>query len=59
MNAYSLMAKLRYPTNEGSAAFEARQPILLPRIAADDLPPYHSSHAESQFPRVASSLPTR
>jgi hypothetical protein len=40
MNAYSLMAKLLHPTNEGSAAFEVRQPILLPRTAADDLPPY-------------------
>ena len=40
MNAYSLMTKLLRPTNEGSAAFEVRQPILLPRTAADDLPPY-------------------
>jgi len=39
MNAYSLMTKLLYPTNEGSAAFEVRQPILLPRTAADELPP--------------------
>ena len=40
MNAYSLMIKLLHPTNEVSAAFEVRQPILLPRTAADDLPPY-------------------
>ena len=41
MNAHSLMTKLLRPTNEGSAAFEVRHPILLPRTAADDLPPYH------------------
>jgi hypothetical protein len=40
MNAYSLMTKLLRPTNEGSAAFEVRQPILLPRTAADELPPH-------------------
>ena len=33
------MTKLLRPTNEGSAAFESR-PILLPRTAADELPPY-------------------
>jgi hypothetical protein len=37
MNAYSLMTMLLRPTNEGSAAFEVRQPILLPRTAADEL----------------------
>jgi hypothetical protein len=40
MNAYSLMNKMLRPRNDGSAAFEIRQPILLPRTAADDLPPY-------------------
>ena len=40
MNAYSLMTKLLSPANEGSAALEIRQPILLPRTSADDLPPY-------------------
>ena len=40
MNAYSLMTKLLSPANEGSAALEIRQPILVPRTAADDLPPY-------------------
>jgi hypothetical protein len=40
MNAYSLMTKLLRHTNEGSAAFEVRQSILLPRTAADELPPY-------------------
>jgi len=40
MNAYSVMTKLFHPVNEVSAAFEVRQPILLPRTAADDLPPY-------------------
>ena len=40
MNAYSVMAKLLRPASEVSAAFEVRQPILLPRTAADELPPY-------------------
>jgi hypothetical protein len=40
MNVYSVMTKLLRPANEGSTAFEVRQPILLPRTAADDLPPY-------------------
>ena len=40
MNAYSMMTKLLRPTNVGSAAFEVRQPILMPRTAADELPPY-------------------
>ena len=40
MNAYSLMTKLLRPTNEVRAAFEVRPPILLPRTAVDDLPPY-------------------
>ena len=40
MNAYSVMTKLLRPANVVSAAFEVRQPILLPRTAADDLPPY-------------------
>jgi hypothetical protein len=40
MNAYSLMTKMLRATNDGSAAFEIRQPILLPRMAADELPPY-------------------
>jgi len=40
MNVYSVMTKLLRPTNEGSAAVEARPPILLPRTAADELPPY-------------------
>ena len=39
MNAYSLMTKLLRPTNEGSAAFEVRQPILLPRTG-DTIPAY-------------------
>ena len=40
MNAYSLMTKQLRPASEVSAAFEVRQPILLPRTAADDLPPH-------------------
>ena len=40
MNVYSVLTKLLRPANEGSTAFEVRQPILLPRTAADDLPPY-------------------
>ena len=40
MNAYSLMTKMLRPANDGSAAFEVCQSILLPRTAADELPPY-------------------
>jgi hypothetical protein len=40
MNAYSLLANLRYPKNEGKDAVQVRQPMLLPRAAADELPPY-------------------
>ena len=40
MNAYSVMTRVLRPANEVSAAFEVRQPILMPRTAADDLPPY-------------------
>ena len=40
MNPYSLMTKLLRPASEVSAAFGVRQPILLPRTAADELPPY-------------------
>ena len=40
MNAYSRLANLLYPTNEGEAAVQVRQPVLLPRTAADELPPY-------------------
>jgi hypothetical protein len=40
MNAYSLLANLLDPTNEGEAAVQVRQPVLLPRTAADELPPY-------------------
>jgi hypothetical protein len=40
MNVYSVMTKLLRLTNVGSAAFEVRQPILLPRTAADELPAY-------------------
>ena len=40
MNVYSVMTKLLRPTTDGSAAFEDRPPILLPRTAADELPPY-------------------
>jgi len=40
MNVYSLMTKMLFATNDGSAASEIRQPILQPRTAADELPPY-------------------
>jgi hypothetical protein len=40
MNAYSVLANLLRSTNEGVAATQVRQPILLPRMAADELPPY-------------------
>ena len=38
MNAYSVMTKLLRPATEISAAFEVQQPILLPRMAAGELP---------------------
>jgi hypothetical protein len=40
MNAYSVLANLLRSTNEGVAATQVRQPVLLPRTAADELPPY-------------------
>ena len=40
MNVYALMTKLLRPTNESSAALDVPPPILLPRTAADELPPY-------------------
>ena len=40
MTAYSVVANLLRPTNEGVAIVQVRQPVLLPRTAADELPPY-------------------
>ena len=40
MNAYSVLANLLRSTNEEVAAVQARQPVLLPRTAADELPPH-------------------
>jgi hypothetical protein len=40
MNTYSVLANLLRSTNEEVAATQLRQPILLPRTAADELPPY-------------------
>ena len=40
MNTISLLSNLLHPTNEGAAAVRVRQPLLLPRTAADELPPY-------------------
>ena len=40
MTPYSVMTKLFRSATQVSAAFENRQPILLPRTAADELPPY-------------------
>jgi len=36
MNAYSVLANLLRSTNEEVAAVQARQPVLLPRTAADE-----------------------
>ena len=40
MNAYSVLANLLRSPNEEVAAVQARWPVLLPRTAADELPPY-------------------
>jgi hypothetical protein len=40
MNAYSALSNLLYSTNEQKAAVKVRKPVLLPRMAADELPPY-------------------
>ena len=40
MNAYSVLANLLRSTSEGVSAIQIRQPVLLPRTAADELPPY-------------------
>lgn len=40
MNAYSVLANLLRSSNEAATAAQVRQPILLPRTAADELPPY-------------------
>jgi hypothetical protein len=40
MNTISRLANLLHPANEGAAAVQVRQPLLLPRTAADELPPY-------------------
>ena len=40
MNVHSLMTKLLRPTNESSAACDVPPPVLHPRTAADELPPY-------------------
>jgi hypothetical protein len=40
MNAYSVLANLLRSTSEGVPAMQIRQPVLLPRTAADELPPY-------------------
>ena len=40
MNTISLLANLLHRTNEGAGAVQVRQPLLLPRTAADELPPY-------------------
>ena len=40
MNANSVLADLLRSTNEEVAAVQARQPVLLPRTAADELPPH-------------------
>jgi hypothetical protein len=40
MNAYSVLANLLRSTREGVDAIQSRQPVLLPRTAADELPPH-------------------
>ena len=40
MNGYSVLANLLRSTSEGVVPIQARQPVLLPRTAADELPPY-------------------
>jgi hypothetical protein len=40
MNAYSVLANLLRSTSEEVVAIQVRHPLLLPRTAADELPPY-------------------
>ena len=40
MNTYSILANLLRAPSEGASAAQVRQPVLLPRTAADELPPY-------------------
>jgi len=40
MNAYPVLANLLRSTNEEEPAVQVRKPVLLPRTAADELPPY-------------------
>ena len=40
MNPYSVIAKLFRSRDDGRSAIEVRQPILVPRTQADELPPY-------------------
>ena len=40
MNAYSVLANLLRSTSEEVAPVQVRHPVLLPRTAADELPPY-------------------
>jgi len=40
MNPYSVLANLLSSTNEEEPAVQVRKLVLLPRTAADELPPY-------------------
>jgi hypothetical protein len=40
MKAYSVLANLLRPTSAEVVATQVGQPVLLPRTAADELPPY-------------------
>ena len=40
MSAYSVLANLLHFTTEQKVAVQVRKPVLLPRTAADELPPY-------------------
>ena len=40
MNAYSVLINLLRSPNRQVATFQIRQPVLVPRTPADELPPY-------------------
>ena len=40
MNAYSVLTMLLHPTNVEATSVQVEKPMLLPRTAADELPPY-------------------
>jgi len=40
MNPYSVITRLFRSKDDGQSAIQVRQPILVPRTQADELPPY-------------------